>query len=108
MLRDNSPIVATLVDDLIADAECYIEAGVEDGVVRPSNDPRTRAVVLTMWHLGTLALRDHVERLLGVDLADPEAEPEAMAAYVGSVLELFTHGVLADTVTRPSPSRDPS
>ena len=83
VLADDSPAVARLVDDLVDDAEGYIQQGVESGILQPSRDPRGRAVVLTLWSLGTLVLHQHLRRLLGVDLTDPEIlmKPDA-AAYV--------------------------
>ena len=46
VLVDDSPIVADLVDELVADAEGYLEYGGETGLVKPSADPRGRAADL--------------------------------------------------------------
>lgn len=43
VLAENSATVADLVDDLVDDAEAYIEEGVESGMLRPSDDPRSRS-----------------------------------------------------------------
>ena len=43
VLADNSEALAGLVDDLVDDAEAYIQQGVESGMLRPSDDPRGRA-----------------------------------------------------------------
>lgn len=94
VLADDSPVVASLVDDLVGDAEGYIQQGVESGMLRTSDDPRGRAVVLTLWSLGALVLHQHLRRLLGVDLTDPEilTSPTA-AAYVAPVYEIYGDGI---------------
>ncbi len=95
VLTEDSPAVARLVDDLVADAERYTEHFVEAGIMRPSENPRGRAALLVVWSLGALALHNHLERLLGVDLTDPEvtADP-SFAAYALPVYEFFG-GVLS-------------
>lgn len=97
VLVDDSEAVAKLVDDLAADAEGYLRQGVEAGMLQSTADPRGRAVVLTIWNLGALVLHDHLQRMLGVDLTDPEilADP-SFAAYAGPVYEIYGEGVLTD------------
>ena len=98
VLGDDSPAVARLVDDLVDDAERYIQQGVESGLLKPSDDPRGRAVVLTVWGLGALALHQHLRRLLGTDLTDPEflTDPAA-AAYIAPVYEIYGEGILEES-----------
>jgi len=98
VLTDDSPTVTGLIDDLIADAEDYLQRGVESGMLRPSVDPRGRAVVLVLWSLGVLVLHDHLERLLGVDLTDPDlgASP-TIASYLEPAYEILGGGVFANT-----------
>ena len=95
VLVDDSPIVADLVDELVADAAGYLEYGVETGMVKPSANPRGRAAVLFLWSLGALVLHRHVRRILGVDLTNPDigADP-AIAAYAGPAYEIMGGGVL--------------
>jgi len=95
VLVDDSPIVADLVDELVADAEGYLAYGVETGVVKPSTNPHGRAAVLFLWSLGALVLHRHVRRILGVDLTNPDigADP-AIAAYAGPAYEIMGGGVL--------------
>lgn len=93
VLADDSPAVARLVDDLVSDAESYIQRGVESGLVRPTDNPRGRAAIVTIWNLGALVLHQHVERLLGFDLTDPDALTSPTAgAYIGPVYEIFGEG----------------
>ncbi|MCL1693786.1 MAG: TetR family transcriptional regulator [Actinomycetia bacterium] len=97
VLADDSPAVAKLVDDLVDDAEGYIQQGVESGMLKPSDDPRGRAVVLTVWSLGALALHQHLRRLLGTDLTDPEILTDpAAAAYIAPVYEIYGKGILEE------------
>lgn len=97
VLVEDSPAVAKLVDDLVADAEVYMQQGVEQGLVRPTPNPRGRAVVVAIWSLGALVLHRHLERILGVDVTDPDvgANP-AIAAYVGPAYEIFGDGILTE------------
>jgi AcrR family transcriptional regulator len=95
-LVEPSEAVDALVDQLLADAEQYMAGLVEAGVLTPSTDPHGRAVTMTMWSLGTLALHDQLARLTGVDFTEPDADPQRMAAYARPVLELFGPGLLTD------------
>ncbi|HOU91000.1 MAG TPA: TetR family transcriptional regulator [Polyangiaceae bacterium] len=94
VLSDDSPAVAHLVDEMVADAEAYLERGVATGMLRASEDPHGRAVVLTLWGLGALVMNPHLKRLLDVDLTAPDLGHRAStAAYLGPVQELYAHGI---------------
>jgi AcrR family transcriptional regulator len=95
VLIDPSPAVAELVDELVDDAEAYMAEGVRTGMLRPSADPRGRAVVLTMWSLGALVLHEHVARLLGADLT---ADTQGLVAYSLPATELLGEGALTPEV----------
>ena len=92
---DDSPAVAKLIDEMVDDALAYTEDGVAAGTLRPSDDPRGRAILLTVWILGGLVLHSHLERLLGVDITDPEvfASPE-VGAYFAPAIDILANGVL--------------
>ena len=92
-LSDGSPHVATLVDEMVADAVEYMEAGVASGMLQPSDDPRGRAAVLTLWSLGAVVMHEHVARVLGADLTSGSASD--MAAYAVPAAEILGRGVLA-------------
>jgi TetR/AcrR family transcriptional regulator, regulator of cefoperazone and chloramphenicol sensitivity len=94
-IGDGSPQVAGLIDEMAADAVEYMAEGERTGVVRPSEHPRERAIVLTLWSLGLLALHDHAERLLGIDLM---GEPDQLGAYLLPAMELLSRGVLAEGI----------
>jgi AcrR family transcriptional regulator len=111
-LVEPSPESDALVDELVASSEQYM-AGLEaNGLIRPSTQPRTRAALLTFWSLGSLALHRQLERIVGVDMTDPEGDPEALAVYATATLELFGPGLLTPAVaerlqeafTHPQPS----
>jgi AcrR family transcriptional regulator len=89
-----SPHLAELIDELVADAVEYIDAGVESGLITPSEYPRQRAAILMMWSLGSLVLHEHLERLLGVDVTQP-FDPAATETYLLPVYEIF-NGFLTD------------
>jgi hypothetical protein len=112
VLAEDSPAVSRLVDDLVADAERYLDEGVSSGMLRPSSDPRGRAVVLTLWGLSTLVLHRHLHRLLGVDLTDPEPDPDsALVPYLRPVVELFSTGLYTEAMAaslQPILGRDPA
>jgi AcrR family transcriptional regulator len=96
-LGEDSPAVAKLVDDLVADAEGYLQQGMDTGMVRPSADPRGRAAVVLLWSLGALVLHRHVQRILGVDLTAPNvAADPAFAAYAGPAYEIMSDGIMTD------------
>lgn len=95
-LVEPSPEVDALVDQLVADGEMYMTDLVEAGVLTPTEDPHTRAVTMTMWSLGQLALHDQLARLTGVDFTEPDASSAVLATYTRSVLELSGPGLLTD------------
>lgn len=100
-LSDGSPQVAALIDEMVDDAADYMQEGVRAGTLRPTAHPYGRAAVVTLWSLGLLVLHEHLERLLGVDLTrDPSSltDTREYAAYIGPVLEMFTHGLITDDV----------
>lgn len=92
-LVDGSPHVSTLIDDMVEDAVEYMAAGVESGLLKPTDHPRERAVVLMMWQLGALVLHEHVGRLLGADLTEGT---EGMVRWAVPAAEILAKGVLAD------------
>jgi AcrR family transcriptional regulator len=96
VLIEDSPAVQRLVDELVADAEGYIAAGVAQGMVRPSENPQARAAVLVLWGLGALVLHRHVERILGVDLTTASGADPALAAYYAPVYEIFGGGFFTE------------
>ena len=95
VLTEDSPAVAALVDNLVSDAEVYLEQFVATGWATPTDNPRGRAAVLMLWSLGALVLHSHAKRLLGVDLTDPNVG-EAMASYALPAYEILGTGILTE------------
>lgn len=90
-LVDGSPHVADLVDELVNDAIGYINTGVETGMISPSEYPRERAAILTIWMLGGLVLHEHLERLIGVDITtDFSQDPAAMSSYAVPAVDILS------------------
>jgi AcrR family transcriptional regulator len=97
VLVEDSEAVAKLVDTLVDDAEDYLKLGVESGMVLPSDDPRGRAAVITLWSLGALVLHRHMHRILGIDLTDPDVtKNDSMASYAIPAYEIFGGGLLTE------------
>jgi hypothetical protein len=97
VLADDSAAVAELVDELVADAEGYMQEGIDAGLLQPTDDLRGRAAILMTWSLGALVLNHHLRRLLGVDLTDPHVgDGEALAAYAVPAYEILGGGILTE------------
>jgi len=97
VLVDDSPAVERLVDEMALDAEAYMADGVAAGNLLPSDDPRSRAVLLTVWNLGALVLHRHLRRMLGVDLTSPGFGSDAASrSYAASVFEIYGDGILTE------------
>lgn len=96
VLAESSLAVAHLVDELVADAEIYLAQGIASGMLRPTDDPRGRAVILTLWGLGALVMHEHLRRLLGADLTAAGTGTESIAAYVRPVTEIYSHGLFSE------------
>lgn len=93
-LVEASPSSDALVDQLVADSQRYMAALEANGLIQPSATPRTRAVLLTFWSLGQLALHQQVERLLGVRMTAPEEGSPELAEYATATLELLGPSLL--------------
>lgn len=95
-LSEGGEQVGRLVDDMVADAEVYMAASEQAGLLKPSSVPRERAVVLVLWSLGALVLHEQLHRLLGVDFLAPGTDPEDLAPYFRPVMELYTQGLVTE------------
>jgi AcrR family transcriptional regulator len=93
MLADGTEGGARLFDVLLAETRGMLDAGVDDGTMRPSSDPELRAALITLHGLAPLLLRDHLTRALGA----PLDSPETLRRMTVPTLELYTHGLYADT-----------
>ena len=91
-LQEGSPATDHLFDQLVADAEDYLEQGVASGVLTPSADPAMRALVLTLMAFGPALLGRQVGRRVGTDGYTAEAHRR----LVLPMLEVLTEGLFAD------------
>jgi AcrR family transcriptional regulator len=97
VLTDDSAVVAKLVDNLVADAEVYLQHGVESGLLQPTDDPQARATVIALWSLGALVMHRHMKRLLGVDLTDPDITSDpALFNYMRPLAEIMGSGIYTE------------
>jgi AcrR family transcriptional regulator len=94
-IEEDSPAAQTFVDTVVAEAEAVHEAGVADGSLRPSGDPRALAVLTVLISLATLTMPPALARALGHDAFGPD-----VLHRIGlPTLELFTHGMYTDDST---------
>ncbi|HEX7040288.1 MAG TPA: TetR family transcriptional regulator [Trueperaceae bacterium] len=94
-LADGSGHVDELVDAMVEESLRTMEDAQARGLVKPTADPRARAVVLTLWQLGALVLHRHARRLLGADLTGPS---EATLRWWLPAGEVLAHGVISDEI----------
>jgi AcrR family transcriptional regulator len=93
MLADRSEGGARLFDRLVAETRTMLADGVASGAMRESSDPEMRALLVTVYGLAPLLLRDHLARTLGAPL-DDAATVRRMTL---PTLELYTHGMYTDS-----------
>lgn len=93
MLADDTEGGARLFDLLLAETRAMLDEGVASGAMRESSDPELRAVLVTVYGLAPLLLRDHLARALGAPL-DDAATVRRMTL---PTLELYTHGMYTDS-----------
>ncbi len=92
-MREGSPAAARLFDGLVEESVRLSELSVEHGQLRPSEDLYDQTVIMVAWQFGGLLLMDHVARAFSTE---PYSE-EMTRRYTKGVLEVLTHGVLADS-----------
>lgn len=92
-IAEGSPATAALVDELAEEVVRQMELGVANGTYVPTAHPRERALVLLMWSLGAVVMHEHVQRLLGADLA---GEPADLLPYLHGATPLLTDGLFSE------------
>ena len=90
-LTEGGELGHELYGRLHADAVDYLAAGVEAGVVAPTDDPQARAAVLLNVGLGHLLLLGHLQRVLGLD---DDVAASLRAAPI--LLDLYIDGLFTD------------
>jgi TetR/AcrR family transcriptional regulator, regulator of cefoperazone and chloramphenicol sensitivity len=93
-ISENSAAGREFVDAIVDESEAIIRAGIADGSMNPSSDPRAIAVLITMTSLAMMTLSSHLARSLG--LADQGLGPVVMLRLALPSVELYTHGLYSD------------
>src|SRR5699024_748746 len=95
-LTERGTNASAFIDEMVADAEDYMNQGEEAGLIKPSAVPRDRVVLLVLWSLGALVLHEHVYRLLDVDFLASDGSPESLQRYFYPAMELFSQGLVEE------------
>jgi AcrR family transcriptional regulator len=96
-LQAGGPLARRFVEDTVADAVGYLEAGVSAGTLRPSRNPQARARYLTEASLGSLLLQ-HVARDGPLDLDElPKWFRDYAERIILPALEVCTEPLLTNS-----------
>lgn len=90
VVAENRSAAARFIDVLVDESETIIRAGITDGTMRPSDDPRALAVLFATTALGLTTMAPHIERALGL----PASQQQQMLLRLAvPALEIYTHGL---------------
>ena len=89
VVAENTPAAARFIDVLTDESETIIRAGISDGTMRPSDDPRALAVLTATMVVGLITMGPHIERTLGL----PASQQQMLLRLALPALELYTHGL---------------
>jgi len=111
-LVDGSTTIATLFDQMVEPTAQWFALADRDRTDPPYADLRTRAAVYTAMALGVPLLREHLSRVLGVDILSPEGDRLVALA----LLDIYSHPLLSpelaqtarDGLDAATPSPTPS
>jgi AcrR family transcriptional regulator len=92
VVAEDSPAAAQYIEVLVDESESIIRAGIIEGTMRPSEDPRALAVLLATTVVGLVTMAPHIERVLGV----PDSQQQMMLRLAVPALEVYTHGLYTD------------
>ncbi|MBB5922269.1 AcrR family transcriptional regulator [Actinoalloteichus hoggarensis] len=92
MLGDDTEASASLFDRLVDRTAAMLAAGMRDGTMRQSSDPRALAVILATQGVAPLLLHHHLRRALdGVD-----SRADVVRRLTVPLVELYTRGIHTD------------
>lgn len=94
-MDEDSAAATMLVNTMVDETEALLRAGVADGTMRPSSDPRAMAVLQVTISLAMLTMAPPLARSLGFE----SFGPEVLHRIAMPTLELYTHGLYADDTT---------
>lgn len=89
-LLDGSAIVATMFDQFVEVTAQWLEVADKRNTYPVHTDRRARAGVLTAMVMGIPLLREHLDRVLGVDTLTPEGSKQISLVQ----LDLYTHTLI--------------
>ncbi|WP_040777916.1 TetR/AcrR family transcriptional regulator [Nocardia pneumoniae] len=95
-LQAGGPMAESLFDHMAADAEVYLEKGVEAGTIKPSRDPAARARYLMMLNVGATLLFMQMRLSRGEKIDYRKAIRELTEELTPPALEFYTQGLLTD------------
>ncbi|WP_067480356.1 TetR/AcrR family transcriptional regulator [Nocardia amamiensis] len=95
-LQAGGPMAESLFDHMAADAEGYLEQGVEAGTIKPSRDPAARARYLMMLNVGATLLFMQLRQSRGEQIDYRKAIRELTEELTPPALEFYTQGLLTD------------
>nr|WP_169811296.1 TetR family transcriptional regulator [Nocardia anaemiae] len=95
-LQAGGPMAQSLLEHMTADAEVYIQQGVDAGVIKPSRDPAARARYLMMLNVGATVLYMQMRQQSGEKLDYRKAIRELTEELTPPALEFYTQGLLTD------------
>ncbi|MCE5292058.1 MAG: TetR family transcriptional regulator [Nocardiaceae bacterium] len=88
-------LAAHLFNDMVANAETYMQEGVDTGLIRPSRDPKARARYLALIGGGGLMLYLQLKAAEGpIDYR--QALQDYTREVMGPSLEIYTEGLITD------------
>lgn len=90
-LVDGSTTMATIFDQMVEPTAQWFALADRDRTDAPYADLRTRAAVYTAMALGVPLLREHLSRVLGVDILSPEGDRLIALA----LLDIHSHPLLS-------------
>ena len=88
-LASGNEAAAELFDEMLEESIRLFGLAEEEGLVKPSSDPRARAAVLLTMQLGGLVLHQHLSRALATDVLSLEGT----MAFSTVVMEILTTGI---------------
>lgn len=91
-IAEDSPAASRFATSMVDESEAVLRAGMADGSMRPSSDPRALAVLTVMTSLAMLTMPAEIARTLGPEFT----MKSAMTRIALPVLEVYTHGLYTD------------
>jgi AcrR family transcriptional regulator len=89
-LADGSVTVGVIFDEMVTMTEQWLSRADQVRPDPPAIDPRIRAALITAMKVGIPLLHDHVSRVLGTDMFEPEGEQLVALALI----DIYSHRLL--------------